>query len=56
MKTRNLILGLGIVAGTLLTVTALNKRGNKVKEYVSKSIKKVNFNKAKKENKDELYV
>lgn len=56
MKTKNLILGLGIAAGALLTVTALNKRGNKLKQYVSKGIKKVTNNKAEKESKDELYV
>ena len=48
MKTKNLLLGLGIAAGAFLTAAALKKNGKSVKEYVSENIKKVtNLNKDK---------
>ena len=56
MKTRNLLLGLGLAAGAFVTVAALRRKNAKaVKEYVSKGLKKVSIKK-KKEEKEPTYV
>lgn len=54
MKTKNLLLGLGIAAGAFLTAAALKRNGKSVKEYVSDSIKKVT--KSVKDKNDKRYV
>ena len=55
-KTKNLFIGLGIAAGAFLTIAALNKKNNRVKEYVNAKIKQVTGNKKESKEKDINYV
>ena len=55
MKTKNILIGLGIAAGAFLTVSALNRSNGKIKQYVNDKIKQVSTKK-KEDNKDINYV
>ncbi len=56
MKTKNLLLGLGIAAGAFVTVAALRRNNAKVREYVAKGIKRVTPKKSVKKEKEDFYV
>lgn len=57
MKTRNLFIGLGIAAGALLAVTALNKKSNRtVKEFVSKNLKRNKETKVTAKDNENIYA